>query len=49
VICEIGRGNHSSFNNNDIANLEPSNLINGELLSILRAMEEAFQLGSMTY
>ncbi|KAL5147716.1 E3 ubiquitin-protein ligase RNF133 [Glycine soja] len=49
VICEIGRGNHSSFNNNDIANLEPSNLINGELLSILRAMEEAFQLGRMTY
>ncbi|RDX60090.1 E3 ubiquitin-protein ligase RNF133, partial [Mucuna pruriens] len=34
VICERGRGNPSPFNNNDIANLEPSNLINGELLSI---------------
>ncbi|TKY66739.1 E3 ubiquitin-protein ligase RNF38/44 [Spatholobus suberectus] len=49
VICERGRGNPSSFNNNNIANLEPSDLINGELLSILRAMEEAFQLGSITY
>ncbi|XP_020215897.1 uncharacterized protein LOC109799698 [Cajanus cajan] len=49
VVCERERGNPASFNNNDIANLEPSNLINGELLSILRAMEEAFQLESMTY
>ncbi|TKY66744.1 E3 ubiquitin-protein ligase RNF38/44 [Spatholobus suberectus] len=49
VICERGRGNPSSFNNNNIANLEPSDLINGELLSIWRAMEEAFQLGSITY
>lgn len=49
VICERERGNASSFNNNDIVNLEPSNLFSGELLSILRAMEEAFQLESMTY
>ncbi|KAJ1441877.1 Zinc finger, RING-type [Sesbania bispinosa] len=49
VICEKVRGNSSSFNRNDIANLEPSDLIAGELLSILRAMEEAFQLGSITY
>lgn len=49
VICERGRGSPSSFNSNDIGNLEASNLINGELLSILRAMEAAFQLGSMTY
>ncbi|KAG4385594.1 hypothetical protein AAZX31_12G123200 [Glycine max] len=49
VIFEIERGNQSSFNNNDIANLEPSNIINREFLSILRAMEEDFQLSSMTY
>uniref|UniRef100_A0A0R0F7B1 RING-type domain-containing protein n=1 Tax=Glycine max TaxID=3847 RepID=A0A0R0F7B1_SOYBN len=45
----IKMGNQSSFNNNDIANLEPTNIINREFLSFLRAMEEAFQLGSMTY
>ncbi|KAK7262625.1 hypothetical protein RJT34_30200 [Clitoria ternatea] len=49
VVCERGRGNPSSFNDNDMTNLGHSNIIAGELLSILRAMEEAFQLGSMTY
>ncbi|KAH1153985.1 hypothetical protein GYH30_049568 [Glycine max] len=49
LICKIERGNQSSFNNNDIANLEPTNIINREFLSFLRAMEEAFQLGNMTY
>lgn len=46
VICERVRGNSSSFSSNNIANLEPSDLIAGELFSILRAMEEAFQLGN---
>jgi len=44
VILEMGSANPSSFNNNDLAHLESSNLINGEISSILRAMEEAFQL-----
>ncbi|KAH1127641.1 hypothetical protein GYH30_016285, partial [Glycine max] len=43
LICEIERGNQSSFNNNNIANLEPTKIINREFLSF-RAMEEAFQL-----
>ncbi|XP_061368852.1 uncharacterized protein LOC133311773 isoform X1 [Gastrolobium bilobum] len=37
------------YESNDIANLEPSDMVAGELLSILRAMEEAFQLGSVTH
>ncbi|KAL2328026.1 hypothetical protein Fmac_021453 [Flemingia macrophylla] len=49
VVCERERGNPASFNNNDIANLDTGDLINGELLSILRAMEEAFHLESITY
>ena len=43
-ICERAE-NPSSFDNN-IANLSPSDLISGELLSIISAMEEAFQLGN---
>ncbi|KAK7342407.1 hypothetical protein VNO80_25358 [Phaseolus coccineus] len=42
VICEMGCGNPSSFNNNDLATLESNNLFHGELFSVLRAMEEAF-------
>ncbi|QCD87437.1 E3 ubiquitin-protein ligase [Vigna unguiculata] len=48
VICEMECENPSSFNNNDLAALESSNLFNGEFLSVFRAMEEAFQLGSLT-
>ncbi|CAJ2642429.1 RING finger protein [Trifolium pratense] len=44
VVFEGVKGNASSFNRNDIPNLEPNDMISGELLSILRAMEEAFQL-----
>lgn len=44
VILEgVVRDNPSSFN------LQPTDLTAGELLSILRAMEEAFQLGSINY
>ncbi|XP_019449975.1 PREDICTED: E3 ubiquitin-protein ligase DZIP3-like isoform X1 [Lupinus angustifolius] len=46
VISETVRGNPSSFNNNDNISLEPNDQIDGELLSILRAMEEAFHLTS---
>lgn len=46
VICEKMGGNPASFNSNDNTNLEPSVLIAGELLSILRAMEEAFHISS---
>ncbi|XP_073225962.1 uncharacterized protein [Cicer arietinum] len=49
VIFEGVKRDSSSLNRNDIANLEPNNLISGELLSILRAMEEAFHLGSVNY
>ncbi|MED6199945.1 hypothetical protein PIB30_080587 [Stylosanthes scabra] len=52
VIIERVRGNNlypASFNSSNIANLEPSEVIAGELLSILRAMEEAFQLGNGMY
>ncbi|KAL1363183.1 hypothetical protein HN51_011385 [Arachis hypogaea] len=51
VIIERVRGNlyPSSFNSSNIANMEPSELIAGELLSILSAMEEAFQLGNGMY
>ncbi|XP_057441540.1 RING-H2 finger protein ATL64-like isoform X2 [Lotus japonicus] len=52
VIWErVNNNTSSSFNrNNDIvANLEPGDLIGGELLSILRAMEVAFHLGSINY
>lgn len=49
VILEEVRENPSSFNmHHGIDHLEqPSNLIAGEFLSILRAMEEAFHLGSV--
>ncbi|XP_047180446.1 E3 ubiquitin-protein ligase RNF165-like [Vigna umbellata] len=45
VICEMGCGNPSSFSNNNWTTLESSNLFNGELLSVFRDMEEAFQFG----
>jgi hypothetical protein len=43
------KGNSSSFNSNDIVNLERNELISGEYFSILRATEEAFHLENLNY
>ncbi|CAJ1978774.1 unnamed protein product [Sphenostylis stenocarpa] len=48
VICEIRSGNPSSFNNIDLATFESSNLINEELFSVLRTLEEVSQFRSLT-
>ncbi|CAI8617355.1 unnamed protein product [Vicia faba] len=47
VVFKEVKENSSSFDRNDIANWEPNHMISGELLSILRAMEEAFHLDTM--
>jgi len=49
VIFEGVKEKSSLFNRNDITNLEPEGVISAELLSVLRAMEEAFHLESVNY
>lgn len=49
VIFEGVKEKSSPFNRNDITNLEPEGVISAELLSVLRAMEEAFHLESVNY
>jgi len=49
VIFEGVKEKTSSYNRNDITNLEPEGVISAELLSVLRAMEEAFNLESVNY